>query len=310
MVPLISENFPDWVGDLPPNLEFTKTQLLWSAITVGRPDKQSVRHHGRYSRFEMQYRWNMVQAALDFSSPKGWIRNSPAFQNFDPSEKGAVNFFLGMVFVKLCAAKLLQMPWLVHAKLFRDQNGSIDLKSGRSCADLIGYQPSGDRWGAFEAKGRNSGLNPDLIDTAKAQAQNIDAIEGVDPALRVASCLYRTGASKQLCMFWKDPPGDERREPLKLRSDSETWRQYYLPIDALAQDCQRNPDLFVQRYGFILKVRDEIPKLLSLAREPGRAYREPLEHLWEWSAERGVADEKFWFGDGVGIEIIHEDRLM
>jgi hypothetical protein len=296
-------------------LTFTKTALLWSTITVGRPDKQSVQDHDHYSRFEMQYRWNMVQASLDFSSSKGWIRNSPAFQDFDPSEKGAVNFFLGMVFVKLCAAKFLDMPWLVHAKLFQNRGGSIDLKSGRSCADLIGYQPSHGRWAAFEAKGRNSGLNSDLIDGAKAQAQNIETIDGASPDLRVASCLYRAGASKQLRMYWKDPPADERREPIGLQSDSETWRRYYLPINALAENCQTNPELFAQRHGFVLEVREEIPELLSLAREPGRAYRKPLERLWEWSAAKsskrsGYLDDEFWFGDGVGLKITHEDRLM
>jgi hypothetical protein len=45
--------------------------------------------------------------SLEQSGPRASLLRRTAARTLDPSEKGAVNYFLGMTFCKLFAAKLL-----------------------------------------------------------------------------------------------------------------------------------------------------------------------------------------------------------
>lgn len=61
-----------------------------------------------------------------------------------------MNYFLGMTFCKLFAAKLLNTPWLLHLDVFRPTLNPV--LSGRSRPDLVGLErggaPSNARGGA------------------------------------------------------------------------------------------------------------------------------------------------------------------
>ena len=122
-IPCESDSFPP--GSLPSrtnDLEVTWNDILWAAVTVGRPNRHYVFRHGDASMYEAIFRWSLVRMALEQSGPGGYrLRRTPAAQTLDPTEKGAVNYFLGMTFCKLFAAKLLNTPWLLHLDVFRPQ---------------------------------------------------------------------------------------------------------------------------------------------------------------------------------------------
>ena len=40
-------------------------ELLWAAITVGRPNRHYVFKHGRSSGYEALFRWSLVRMALE-----------------------------------------------------------------------------------------------------------------------------------------------------------------------------------------------------------------------------------------------------
>ncbi len=90
-------------------------ELLWAAVTVGRPNRQYVFRHGISSMYEALFRWSLVRMALEQCRPAAYrLRRTTAAKTLDPSEKGAVNYFLGLAICKLFADKLLQAPWLMH----------------------------------------------------------------------------------------------------------------------------------------------------------------------------------------------------
>ena len=93
--------------------------ILWSAVTIGRPNLHYVFQHGRASRYEALFRLSLVRMALEQVGPQGRrLRRTEALKTLDPTEKGAVNYFLGMVFCKLFAHRLLDTPWLLHLECF------------------------------------------------------------------------------------------------------------------------------------------------------------------------------------------------
>jgi hypothetical protein len=110
-------------------------ELLWSDLTVGRPNRQYVFRYGVASMYEAIFRTSLVRMAVEQSGPTGRrLRRTAAAKTLDPSEKGAINYFLGLAVCKLFASKLLATPWLMHLDVFRPQLNAV--LSGRSRADV------------------------------------------------------------------------------------------------------------------------------------------------------------------------------
>jgi hypothetical protein len=57
---------------------------------------------------------------LQQRGPRGQkLVRTDAFMQMDPTEKGALNYFLGLVACKLFASKLLDAPWTLHLDVYR-----------------------------------------------------------------------------------------------------------------------------------------------------------------------------------------------
>ncbi len=225
----ISEDFP--AGGPVANglavLTATWDDLLWAAVTVGRPNRNYVFIHGTASMYEALFRLSLVRMALEQSGPRGrrFLRTDAA-RSLDPSEKGAVNYFLGMATCKLFAAKLLNAPWLLHLDVFRPMLSPV--LTGRSRPDLVGQTQSG-QWLAFESKGRVSPPAADDKNKAKTQAQRCVSVGGTRVTYHIGGIMYFKNDSLQF--FWRDPqPGDaERPEGIELNVTDSMWQYYYRP---------------------------------------------------------------------------------
>jgi hypothetical protein len=116
-----SEDFP--TASLPNGqlrLGVTWDDVLWAAITVGRPDVFHVFRHGNASAYEAIFRWSMVRMALHQRGAHGQkLVRTDLFKQMDPTEKGAVNYFIGLLTCKLFASRLLDAPWTLHLDVFR-----------------------------------------------------------------------------------------------------------------------------------------------------------------------------------------------
>lgn len=202
--------------------------LLWAAVTVGRPNRHYVFRHGDASRYEALFRWSLVRMALEQYGPSAYrLRRTTAAKTLDPSEKGAVNYFLGMIFCKLFSARLLDAPWAMHLDVFRPLLNPV--LTGRSRPDLIA-ETSTNEWVALESKGRVSTPSVDAKNKAKQQAERVISINGTPPQFNVGCITYFQNDVLQF--FWRDPepPQGRVQYPIELTYKEEIWRYYYQPV--------------------------------------------------------------------------------
>jgi hypothetical protein len=214
--------------------------LLWAAVTVGRPNRQYVFQHGMASMYEALFRWSLMRMALEQSGPTAYrLRRTTAAKTLDPSEKGAVNYFLGLAVCKLFADKLLQAPWLMHLDVFRPQLNVV--LTGRSRPDLVGEFSTGG-WLVLECKGRLSAPSTEAKTKAKDQAGRVTSINGAQPLLRVGGIAFFR--SDVLRFYWQDPPPDSvRLKPIEVYVEDADWRYYYQPLLDLIRS---QPDFYKQ----------------------------------------------------------------
>lgn len=202
--------------------------------------------------YEALFRWSLVRMSLEQTSPTGRrFRRTAASKSLDPSEKGAVNYFLGMATCKLFAAKLLNAPWLLHLDVFRPVLNPV--LTGRSRPDLVGQTQAG-LWLAFESKGRASPPADEAKDKAKVQAQRCVSVSGTAVTYHIGGIMYYKNDSLQF--FWRDPQPDETDKPrgIELNVADDMWQYYYRPTLEL---ISANPDILerMQREPILIEVQ-------------------------------------------------------
>jgi hypothetical protein len=166
--------------------------------------------------------------ALEQAGPRAYrLRRTTAAKTLDPSEKGAVNYFLGLAICKLFADKLLGAPWMLHLDVFRPQLNPVLI--GRSRPDLVGETIGGD-WLALESKGRASVPGAIAKDKAKEQAERLVSVNGVTPSLNIGCITFFRGDALEF--FWRDPTPDRSsvKGPIEVQLDPRAWSFYYRPI--------------------------------------------------------------------------------
>jgi len=211
-------------------LTTTWDELLWAAMTIGRPSTYHVFRYGQASFHEAIFRLALVRMTVE-QAPSSRLQRTNAFAALDPTEKGMVSYFLGMTLCKLFASRLLGTPWLLHLDVYRRTLNPLLL--GRSRPDLVGEDIGGD-WYAFECKGRAS--IPTSTDKAKAklQAQRLVSINNRNCSLHVGSFAFFR--SELLEFYWRDPEPDSREDPIHLPRPEEEWRYYYEPALSLTSE--------------------------------------------------------------------------
>jgi len=235
-----SEGFPQPcpVPNGPGTLQLKWDDLLWAALTVGRPNRQYVFRHGASSVYEGIFRLSLVRMALEQYGPVARrLRRTDAAKTLDPTEKGAVNYFLGMTVCKLFAAKLLDTPWLLHLDVFRPQLNPV--LTGRSRPDLIGQSQAG-LWIAMESKGRLSFPDAPAKSKAKDQANRCISVSGSPVSCHIGSIAYFK--NDVLRFFWRDPQPefDELSPGIRLSPDEKVWHHYYAPVLELVKSPRPN----------------------------------------------------------------------
>lgn len=229
-----SRDFPSGTVPRSGSLQTVWDELLWAVVTVGRPNTAYVFRHGQASLYEAVFRLSLVRMALEQRRWSSSFYRTRAFMGLDPTEKGAVSYFLGMAVCKLFASRLLNTPWILHLDLFREQLSAAVL-SGRSRPDLVG-EDTNKEWHAFECKGRSSVPDPNSRRKAKYQAQRLVRVDSKDCSLHVGAISYFR--KDELEFHWRDPESEEpeRLEPFEVRLPEDAWRHYYEPALALATD--------------------------------------------------------------------------
>ena len=262
-IPYTSARFPSSYGIGSGDLTFSWDDLLWAAITIGRPNTAYVFQHGQASLYEAIFRLSLVRMALEQVSSEGRLHRTEAFKALDPTEKGAVSYFLGMAVCKLFAHELLNTHRLLHLDVFRDQLNPATL-GGRSRPDLVGQDRVG-AWHAFETKGRSSVPSSEDKQKAKAQAQRLVSVGGIPCTLHVGSFAYFR--QDELEFYWRDPDPEEpeKLEPVAIDIADDDWVYYYESALALAIESQR-PRLETDARATDLRVEIH-PKIMPMLLE-------------------------------------------
>jgi hypothetical protein len=273
-----NEDFPPSV--LPKTqsrLNVTWDDILWAAITVGRPDVIHVFRHGTSSLYEAIFRWSMVRMALQQRGARGQkLVRTGLFKQMDPTEKGAVNYFLGLLVCKLFASKLLDAPWTIHLDVFRAMLNARTL-GGRSRPDLVAESFSTAQWHAFECKGRGSVPGEPEKQKAKAQAQRLVSVKGIPCTFHIgAIAFFRNDA---LEFYWRDPEPTSR-EPIQIPDPEFAWRTYYEPAAEVVRN-RREPSV-TEADGHVFAAIEELDLRLGMHKKIASTL---LESNWQQARE-------------------------
>jgi hypothetical protein len=263
-------------------LNVTWRDLLTAAVTVGRPNRAYVFQHGAASKYEALFRWSLIRMAVEQFGPAAHrLRRTDAAKTLDPTEKGAVSYFLGMAVCKMFAEKLLDTPWLMHLDVFRAQIGAV-LREG-SRPDLIGQSRTG-QWMAFESKGRISQPDATTKTKAKGQARRCIRVNTTPVTFHIGAITYL--ANDVLRFFWRDPEPneDELRNAFRITVSDADWFYYYAPVFDLVR-ANRDTYERMLREPVLLRVEEAD---LEIGIEP-----QVLKFLsqGQWSAAREWCNE-------------------
>ena len=209
---------------LPRGLKLAEADVIWAAITVGHRNPLHFRWYAESQNGfqDILSRLHFVRAYLDFSDPS-IIKFTDLFDASDPTEKGFINYRLGMMFMKVAAENFLSTPWCVHYAWMK-QNGEATTPT-KSSPDLLGYDPSLSEWRSLEAKGRNGSLSNDDLLKAKTQAEQVTHVNNQPVVAHIGGGTYRVG--NQLRFKWQDP---EPRGKIKLTCPVDAIRNYYAGV--------------------------------------------------------------------------------
>ena len=230
------------------DLSVTWPELVWAAITVGKPGLAYLLSHGMHSVSDMIVRSHTVYANL--RQTYFYFEKSALYEGLDPTEKGAASYFLGMMATKLICARLLDTPFVFHLSMLKTLGGSAVLHT-KSQPDLIGRDRVGN-WVVAEAKGRTNGFSATAMSKAKRQTRQLRMINGTYPSLRIAVQAY---FSPELNVSVSDPDEyDDGAEDVNFDLGGAI-RDYYSYILGPSQ-AARIPRLVLGREYFFRTVEE------------------------------------------------------
>ncbi|WP_067729146.1 hypothetical protein [Oceanobacillus damuensis] len=238
--------------------------ILHAAYTVGRANIDDVFATPFYSDMEINFRTSLLRAYLTKSDKK--VKKSPIYELLDPSEKGAINYFIGMAFTKLIANEVFKVKNLMHVDvytqgLYNRRPIEVILHKGKSRPDLIG-QDANDRWYVFEAKGRTK-YEKSTLNSAKSQSENVDKINRMNPYLKAGVITYFRNESIEMRV---SDPDKVKKEAACLIVDKNVFILeyysliFYYLINKPTKEIQKNSLKFIYYYDECLKVGVGIEK--------------------------------------------------
>lgn len=209
-------------------------EIVWAALSVGKAEVAHLLRYGMYSLYELAYRAAIVYANLR-ETAGGQIECTSAFRALDPSEKGAISYFLGLTTAKLLASRLLHVPWLMHLDVYRGRLQPIRLAGSKVKPDLVGLNSRRD-WIVIEAKGRSGPRDSRVVGQAKSQTRCLRRVAGALPVLRIAHVAYFR--KDELRTHWVDPDEyDDNASDVEITRE-EFLTTYYAPLRAALNDAR------------------------------------------------------------------------
>ena len=222
-------------GDKP--FEFSEQELLWASLTVGAPSLSVALKNIRDSPAFALHKWFAIRSVVEIKDQE--LRLVPSYKNLDQSEKVVLSYWTGMIVAKLVAEKVLDVPWMAHARLLKKQNRlEVVPPTTKSLPDLVGLDRSKE-WHVLEAKGLQRKPTSDQKIHFKQQAERIGTIDTKKPATR-NYCITRI--RKRLCIELHDPDKVVKDSIAFSIKPHDIQRYYYEPFVAFFSENDENVD--------------------------------------------------------------------
>lgn len=314
IIPYKSIDFPPnrSIPNTPGKLTTNWNEIVHAAITVGRsnwplehPLSSGFSPHSS-SEWELAFRLSMWRMAVEQNEESGYLQKTDAFRNLDPTEKGMIDYWLGMTLNNLFASRLLD-AFLLHVDVFGNDWG-LRCSHGRSRPDLFGYSQILNGWIVMESKGR--ARPPDKItkQKAKAQVRRITCIDGQRPVMGIAGIGFFE-SDNCLNFQWADPPpfneGDDDFSPIELPAIGSLWQEHYrLAIglsDALKFNTMDIPAGTKLDSGISVDVLPQIREWYGSSGAEELLIPQLIERNQTVLARNPAPDEG-WFSDGIRIQ--------
>lgn len=260
LVPYTASRFPKHWGsalDGRHKLWLSWHEIVWAAITMGKPGVAFLLAHGWHSVSDLVVRSHTIYANLRESAL--YLERSSLYTGLDPTEKSGVSYFMGMVAAKILGARLLDTPWLFHVSMVNSLGGSLSLNC-KSQPDLIGLRRNRE-WVVAEAKGRTWGYSASAMAAAKRQTRQLRSINGQFPSLRVA---VQASFSPNLEWAIEDPEDFEEEAPdLQFDLEGAMEMYYSAPTAAVAGGQIRR----LRQREFLVRELPEIGVTIGIDRD-------------------------------------------
>jgi hypothetical protein len=246
--------------------QFTTSDIIRAAVVAGyEPGGSGIDWRVRAWRIaatrlalQLQPLPSLPGLIQPLSHPRVWRR-------LDPSEKASVNNLLGNTITKLLCERLLDAPRL----WFLDVYGNLFPASliGVRRPDFFTRTLAG-AWVSVEAKGRSNGPSIAGLNSAKSQAQALQAVNGSTTVAHVV-CWTMARAGSVFARFHDPEPtnGDPNVASLTVELD-RLVRDYYVPVHEImeaSQPVEHAQSLMLYRFeagDFEIGIHPKVQELL------------------------------------------------
>lgn len=208
-------------------LEFTGEELYEAVITCGMPFFYLTRNTFKKREEEIIYKIYLLNTALKVD--QGYLVFSDKMDYLDSTERGYLNYYVGMFITKLVSSKIFGFDYLVHLSIAK-RYMSIKFNSKKQ-PDLIAFNIRDDCYSIFEAKGRTR-LDARMLKTAKEQVQAIKWISGSRHSNGIVSAVHPFDGIVKCHL--KDPETKEKNN-FDISKIRLIWL-YYEPIYLLLKE--------------------------------------------------------------------------
>lgn len=258
-------------------LNVRPVDLMRAAATIGvTPFGRSAQRYP--ASIDLLWRAAMAHANLQ-EHHTHWER-SDSYCRMNPSEKGAVSYFLGQVQAKLAAEQIFGIATFAHYESYLEAIGE---RTNQSRPDFIGFNPRGDTFVTVEAKGRFGKHPADrYVQAAKKQAQTMAGSRSSGTDYVYAQVAHFESGVWTADLH--DPPS--MRQTNGPDPSAVTFAHYWPTVAAInerrqlleippdlsaARDLEGTRSALFPEVGFALGVPEDIAEPVTVAAQPALA---------------------------------------